>query len=1621
MDIFKGIGDFFRGAFGGESEEERKRRQQREAQARQAQKQSQQKTQQTQANQVRNQNPAQVDPKQPVQKPTVTPPKVVQPLVAAPRFDQASRNKQRLDTINAGLDKGQSFEDIAKAAKVDVTSVRKVAEKTRPGYGVKKEDNIAQKAYKLVVQPTVDSAQRFGTALGTGFGGEMEAQQRKSKESERAVAIIGEQLRQGKISREDALRRIKVETALDAELTKRAAAMVEETDPIKAGADFATLGLTAATAPGVSGLVRGGVKEGFKYAAKQGLREGAMLGAGFGALAPLQEKGGKATAEDIAIGSIIGGGTGAAAGVAFPLLGAGGRAAASRIRRGSGGTADDAARAGRGATTVNAGRVADDEVAELSQRLEGLKSEGEELTEDAIRARDAELENIVKRNIGDDETPELTPLPEGTTTITLKDSIEIADRVNTVFKKYLDDNPDLPMETVITARKTADNKIKQLVDELEASRKTNDEVVGEQEAKVEAEADKRADVNAEVKAAQENQGSETPVAADAELEANNAYTLDDAYAGVDKTTERIKDRQGETDNVLLKMINAVRGITTDKYREGVDKVRDSFNDFYYDKGIASSNGLTAGIARSPRALFDKAGMKDSDRLKASIYDSAKSANASRVKAQAKDIQDMFDEVDDPEATAIKLYQVFEQEDMLARMYGEGTPKLSIDDLSGTERQIADRLVELNKVRNEIWYRIQQERRKAGLLSEDQFMSARANYLAKQDGMHSPRIYEFDAAEMGFEIKGSKNTNAGAFKKRKDVAELSQSTIDQINANPAQSMLFRLQTGLDELARIDSINKLRDAGYIRPDAPNKNWTRLEGAQYGTANGMFADKQIVGQLEQRQVFNSDMGQKASDLLDTYRNSVLGTLDRAIKKSKTVYSPGTFIGNLTSNPLLFNRGSGVNALSQSINMARNVPTLTSHLNGNKLDQDILDMQRLGVKLGYTADELTGSPQNFQVIDDGGAVKSIKDIVMLPNKIYGGTDDLAKVSIFKTLRSRGMDAETAALRAAQFTQDYGNAGRAVQMLADSPILGAPFARFVPELIRLTKNNLVYNPVGTFAGLFGLAALQQHLFKQSGETDEERALRESAPGKVKVPFSAWVNEMVGGKGDISLDFPVGDSAVNAARALGFNFPLEPGTNATESLVKNLAPFAIPFARGANGDVEFQWQQLVTSMLLAPLAQQAANEDFMGRSVEDPTNKVRWNTSNGQETKYSDELDPATKLANRAYHLFMNYAPLSGEADAVATKAGVRDEITNPGVLDGGKDYYGKDRTPEQSIWRALGIKIENNDQTARDARIDSNRYFTEDLPATQAFLKENPDIADVYWKLKSTSKDRNTLIKATDLVTPERWQLIQSDKSGKLMGFLASQEQRVHDQSVIENQADPSKPIKPVDPIYQLNPEQQRTVINIMSRPTGDDKEAEQILRATQPWFTQFENSRRDFYKQNQAYYDSVDIESQSKQNPRVEEYYGIEYPEQQPLVKQYYQIMAEQGKDAAKEWGKTQGDALSEQFDADSAARLDYTNKKRKIEGYPPITPEVWNNDTYGFKPDSGKGYGSGGGGSRRDPANFVNTLGKLTDFSSGIKRYENDEAEVPPQIMQLFARLQAGKGGRAKPKLGASSSGR
>lgn len=1137
-----------------------------------------------------------------------------------------------------------------------------------------------------------------------------------------------------------------------------------------------------------------------------------------------------------------------------------------------------------------------------------------------------------------------------------------------------------------------------MLEAIETHKRMSDEAVANAKAHTDetietgqkAAADAKAVAEAKVNPAPEKVVQAAPKAANPETQANNAYqpeSFADVSTRVVKAIGEDKElKRGNFlyNNRLTKFFNKKQ----QDYIEWVDKQGDKITD-KTQAAIASDNAFNRGAAELPRMFFKNFGQKK-EAVAAMIKRTSHMQNSGRIAVSAlKTMEDAVKDAGNPQEVYERIYRVLETPEYLQRRYGDAT-KLTPADLTPQERKAFDTLVEINKIRNDVNFQ-------TGLINAEQ-------HAAYADGMHAPRIYDIEVQYP--QLRSARGLDLNAAKKRKDLEDIPDYIFDESIESPFQASALRLESALKNKAHMENLQNLDAIGGLPTSAPNKNFTQLKGKKYGQYEGRYIDKQILSQVDGRDYYNSDVGQAAGDLINKFHNSALGAPGRAYKKFRTTLSPGTIVGNIGSGQLAFSKAANINPLTS---MFRTLHA-SKQLNSKGINPYVQEAELAGLFAGDTGRMINNTKQAESAIQRDGQGNVIQKGWDKAGSFYGGIDRATALGWYNEFRARGLSPEQAVSRVHLGMQNYGNAGRVVGAAADSPLFGKPFARFTPELLRIAKNAAVYNPVGTAASAAGLYAGANKLSDMAGETPEERKAREEAPGqtKINIPFTD--------KG-VSLNIPVGDSSVNIARAIGLNFPQEPNGSPDSAIIKQLNPFADPTRTNAQGEQVIAPNQLVGDMFYRQIADQIADRDFMGRQITDPDNKTYYEDGDASIKKFPDDLSANEKLKNRARSAVMGL-PFAPELDNIISSA------------TGNEDYYDKTRTIPEAIGRLFGVKVESNSQEVRDKRTATNRFFDEDLPAVQKFVQENPDLAQKYYQIKNPTRTRpkpgdETGTKTSDLITPEKWDIINSDTSGRLFNFLKSQDERLHARSVAENAKDPKKKIKPIDPIYELPADQAKYVAELRSRPSGDDIEAQEILRATSDWYKAYEDKYHDYLNKNSEYYDSQpEHEGAAKDNPRVKEYGDVSPPiEQPPIIKEYYKIK-ESDPERAKEIYKANKEVLSAAFDSYAKDRLDRINKMRKIEGYDPISLETYKNKTFGFTADDGKGsgYGSGGGGRRGSGTPDVNALGEMTNFTKGVDAIAPIEAQAMPQLVAMFNALKAGSGGgRNKPKVGASSTGR
>jgi hypothetical protein len=1020
---------------------------------------------------------------------------------------------------------------------------------------------------------------------------------------------------------------------------------------------------------------------------------------------------------------------------------------------------------------------------------------------------------------------------------------------------------------------------------------------------------------------------EAPKAPQAEFKPNIASTLED-------NLRQIADIEGITIQESAKklgipnqVINAITGgkmqnvRNLNPFRLAADKTGAKLEELAQSAQAGGGSRLLTGA----REVFAGTGYTGKQKQVGRALEGAR-ANVSdimqRFGANTKDITNKLDD-----NGVLNLERYFREEDYLKRVYGPDTTKIGKEALNGVEKQVVDRMESVNKIRNDINYQL-------GFINGDQWKKA-------SDGSHTPRIFEFEKSTINDVVTSAIDPSIGI--KRKDIGKFSDQLIETLNKNPIAGMQLRLEVALRSKAVREALDSYDAQGLLKTKAPNKEWRQLVGKKWGSSQNKFVPREIYETLTKSRQWDNGMVGAIDGVINKYQDSFAGSADRLLKSFKTTMAPGTIIGNIFSNPLMFNPGAGVNPVTAMADMAR----AGAQLRKGMTDGDVFRARQLGV-IGGDTTRAFAQGQTSDLVTGKKSSNYLKRGQQKIAEFYGSIDDAAKLGLWNRLQKKGMSAEDAALEVAKFTQDYDNVGRVVGMLAEAPVFGKPFARFTPELIRLVKNNVTRTPHRMVAGLGLLAYITNAASKAAGETDEERASREEQVGQTLVPGTAWLNKAIGGPDrDISLNIAFGDTAVNVARAVGLNFPVEPGRDPSQALIEQLLPVEIPITENATGEKQFDTTKLVTSMLLKPIVEQVFDTNFMGRPVSDPTNQAF--DSSGSVMRYT-ELPANDQLSNRLRAGATAYLPLGNEVDQLLSAA--TGEPTTTGAT----------RTVPEALLRTVGIKTSSNAPEDRQKRLETKRFFEGRAEDVKTFLEQNKDLEQLYFSINSPTKDRETGKKVSDQISPEKWGKVQAETSGRMFNFLK-------EQAIKANQANPDSP---VDPLFKLpTPEQTRQVLDLRSRPSGDDIEAEEILRATQPWYREFEKAESEYYKKSSAYFESLGLPD--TQNSRAKEYgelYDKMYPTNTKLQDTYYQLK-NQDPAVAKQFFKDNADQLSADFDAYKQQKLKYINAKRKIEGYPPIDASVFNNVTFGYEDDERKvyqelaygkgfgGFGSGGGG--------------------------------------------------------------
>jgi hypothetical protein len=301
-------------------------------------------------------------------------------------------------------------------------------------------------------------------------------------------------------------------------------------------------------------------------------------------------------------------------------------------------------------------------------------------------------------------------------------------------------------------------------------------------------------------------------------------------------------------------------------------------------------------------------------------------------------------------------------------------------------------------------------------------------------------------------------------------------------------------------------------------------------------------------------------------------------------------------------------------------------------------------------------------------GAGKWVNEWV---NKTYQKADDLAKIAAFKCLIDMGLTPEAALNRVANGFQNFKRVGKTYDIYSKTPVIGNPFGKFSGDLQRIIRSGILTRPlnyIGFIAALKGIATLSSSL---SGETDEDRAIREGRTGFPKIPLPKWVG------GDVPLAFKIGENELNVARFISpYYIYTTPDEDDVYQSILRVLPYSIdPIGKTYNpeGRTSVFIAKNTKDPVLGPIISVLTNSDFRGLPILDPK-ETRWQGSTITQNE---------KYINAGRFLARSYVPYGSYGD---------DFIR---AMSDEEDYYGRKKTPVQVVLRFLGY----NSQVFDDSR----------------------------------------------------------------------------------------------------------------------------------------------------------------------------------------------------------------------------------------------------------------------------------------------------------------------------------
>jgi len=451
--------------------------------------------------------------------------------------------------------------------------------------------------------------------------------------------------------------------------------------------------------------------------------------------------------------------------------------------------------------------------------------------------------------------------------------------------------------------------------------------------------------------------------------------------------------------------------------------------------------------------------------------------------------------------------------------------------------------------------------------------------------------------------------------------------------------------------------------------------LEGPKYGPLNGKYVARDVAEDFK-GYYMTEGMTNEMYRLIRWYDNT---DVRQFIKQGKTVFNPITILGNMLSS-FSFGFTAGVDPMNMLSNSKKAFDAVKNKNDDYKflisegvLGTDVFT-QDIKVKSESVRKPVTPQPKSIK--------EKIFDKLDVVRDIYGGTDDVAKLSIYYSLLEQGKTKQEAAKIVFNSTQNYNEVGRMYDFASKTPFIGNPYIKFKADLGRLVKNSVTQKPLTTAAYVGALYAFAAMASKLSDEEEEVRKAREARSFIPKVPMPDFMKKV--GLGDVPLVWQTKYGEVNAARLFSPMYVYDTGE---EGFLGNVAEISsyLPFQARKNND-----ESSIVSVLpqfndpvIGPIVNILMDRDFRDKPILDPG-----------KTKYTEgTASGVEQLMNAGNYLGNAWIPFYDKVHGV-TKA-----------IQGDEDYYGRVRTLPQALL-SMFVKVQDMDKPEVIRSLDKDIRF---------------------------------------------------------------------------------------------------------------------------------------------------------------------------------------------------------------------------------------------------------------------------------------------------------------------------